>query len=405
MIGRLGFYFLLYTFLIFFGTPSFVVVLQAGAIAVCGGVILKNRLLKSDILFPRPFWILLLSVGLYIAFSMMRGLAHAPTTGAVSIRAGVNLVLTLCIPLIAYAYFRQGVLAPKDVVRHFARAVAAFAVVKCSIVLTVAFLAIPIPVLALFFENFFHTLPMFAPITKALIRFSTASDYAVPFALYYCLSDPGRGWINKGAYSLLFLFCLFCSFSRYIWMMAVAALFMSFLLLPRRAAIAVLLASLALSPVAYPWIDFSPVVSRFSANTSGDSDAIRFMQYEALSRDMDGHLLFGHGWATFRVDFIRDATLPYSYEMQWLALLYQIGVVGVLCIAALIALVLLPYQRMSRAEYGMVVLFMLTVLAAFTNPVLLGRSPGAIYAFVAFYGLEAARRKMDNNQLLAAPAA
>src|ERR1700729_3073996 len=144
MIARGCFYFLLYTFIVFFGTPTYIIIPQLVAIAICGAVLIKNWLSKPGLVFPASFWILLLSVALYIAFSMMRGLTNAPTTGPIAIRAGINLGMTLCIPFIAYAYYRQDVLAPKDILRHFLGAVATFAVVKSVIILLMGIFSIPL---------------------------------------------------------------------------------------------------------------------------------------------------------------------------------------------------------------------------------------------------------------------
>ena len=123
--------------------------------------------------------------------------------------------------------------------------------------------------------------------------------------------------------------------------------------------------------------------------SSGTSDVIRANQFTALINGWWNAPLFGHGFGTFPASYIRSVERPWSYELYYVALLFHVGIVGVLLyLVSIVWLVRRAMQIASRRRESFVFMFPAlmgligTLVATATNPYL-DRFDGIWVIFVA----------------------
>jgi len=157
--------------------------------------------------------------------------------------------------------------------------------------------------------------------------------------------------------------------------------------MPRGKILAVLMVSMVAVPVlAVTNVPF--IEQRYNDPGSQKSDDLRLQQSEALLQTMDENLLFGHGLGSFAYKMIRTPTAPYSYEVQWLEIFYQMGLVGLLFVLGLMTFSVAPLlQSRWQEALPLLVLFGFSQLAGFANPALFGRASSVGFAFAYCLGI------------------
>ena len=186
---------------------------------------------------------------------------------------------------------------------------------------------------------------------------------------------------------------IYVTISRFIWIESAFALLMCLFTFSRGQIFATLLSVLVALPVAGPVL-FPVIQHRLFDPDVSRSDSIRIQQSEALTQDAEKHFLFGHGLASYSYKMVRDRRSPYTYEEQWLALIYQLGVVGFLFLLGLLFFNLVPLLTSRSVDaIPALLLFLFSLLSGFANPSLIGRSAGVGFAFVLCLGVMIRSRK------------
>lgn len=85
---------------------------------------------------------------------------------------------------------------------------------------------------------------------------------------------------------------------------------------------------------------------------SGASNVNRAHQFVALVNGWWDAPLFGHGFGTFPLSYIRAPDMPWSYELYYVALLFHVGIVGVLIYFAAVIWLVWKAIRISRRHVG-----------------------------------------------------
>ena len=136
---------------------------------------------------------------------------------------------------------------------------------------------------------------------------------------------------------------------------------------------------------------FFPMLStlitlRFSSSLADTSDMYRVWQIVALKRFFWNAPLFGNGLGSYALDHKRSVEVPYAYEVQILALLGQMGLVGT---AFLIALLINYYRKAFNFRPGtrlyhavLLVLLIDFIGAGFFNPDLLVSMSAVSYGLI-----------------------
>ena len=129
---------------------------------------------------------------------------------------------------------------------------------------------------------------------------------------------------------------------------------------------------------------------RFFSVDNANSDMIRDQQSLVLITSIKENLFVGHGLGAYINDFIRSDTNVFSYEKEYLSLLFQTGIIGFILI---IANMLYIYVKsilqniFHNSEERIFILLVLTnivffLIRPFFNPGLLGFNNGIIMIFL-----------------------
>lgn len=198
-----------------------------------------------------------------------------------------------------------------------------------------------------------------------IFRLQFPSDFVCLFLLAaYC----GRRstWLD-----MLFVvsasIVIFLSFSRFYFFCFVAGLIVRSVWLKRWDTIAIFGALVLVGALA---VFGNELVERFVGDGAALSDETRSEQIQALSADIDLHPLLGRGIGAAVPNFSRSETLPFSYEVQWYAVVMQFGWVGTAVLVANVFAILLAGVRRSRVAMCVAVLVFLWIFAGFTNPLI-----------------------------------
>jgi len=146
----------------------------------------------------------------------------------------------------------------------------------------------------------------------------------------------------------------------------------------------------------HAWIQ--AFISRFSSSATVISDNIRLKELPILLKQFETSPIIGHGLGFHAPHFIRDQHDKFSYELQWVALLMQIGVVGVAGIMALLTLVARPFLflPLNKMNVTLLIMFTLWIVSGFFNPYLTSSAAGAIFSFFVAAGYSL-RHKHSNS--------
>jgi len=194
------------------------------------------------------------------------------------------------------------------------------------------------------------------------------------------------------------MFSLFITYSRYLWVFGAFAVLSGFLvsILHKKYRIETIssdlfkinllfsillisLFSLFLVVLIYPGI-MDVVIERFSGRHSIASDLIRKQISLALWKVIEEYPLFGKGMGSYSAELIRFDEVPWNYELQWMALLMNFGVIGVLYLVFLFFIVYrIILYRVNLVAISIATLFTFWISSAFFNCFLLSSSGGVVF--------------------------
>ncbi len=171
-------------------------------------------------------------------------------------------------------------------------------------------------------------------------RIQFLSDELVPLCIYILLryrDRLGLSSLRTSVLILLLLISVLISFSRYFWAFTALAFLLGLVVGKKDRFTLILSSLLGLSVlVSLPFL-ITLYQLRFSASVAGGSDEFRSEQIRALITFFQDAPFWGHGFGSFSHEVIRSETASYTYEVQLLALLGQLGIVGMLLLSLLTA--------------------------------------------------------------------
>lgn len=222
-----------------------------------------------------------------------------------------------------------------------------------------------------------------------LERMQTSVDIATPLIIFFVLQSDHLGLCCSNTFKRFYLIvsCLsnLLSFSRFLILVYLCSLALHVLSLPMRRWLRWIVAASAIVLLVGIYVGLDPlweiVERRFFSQDSFLSDEVRLQQWNYLWQTHSHYPWLGKGFGSYVEGFVRDGSLPYSYEVQWAAFLMQFGWVGLAII--LTPLFLISYNLLSfplnavRACFTL--LFLLWLFSGFTNPFLISLTSGVIY--------------------------
>jgi hypothetical protein len=238
-------------------------------------------------------------------------------------------------------------------------------------------------------------------------RIQFTADGLIPLCLYLLMMYRQRlGIRNLTAFIsfVLLTISLLLTFSRYFWAFSGVALLLGLLFAKRDRFYAFLLTGVSLILLVSLPVLIPIAMLRFSVDVAGGSDDVRVLQIAAMKRYFWDAPLLGHGLGSHTDEIIRSESLPYLYEVQLLALANQVGIVGLLLLAAILLYyfhALFPWNRhwhgaLFTAQLSISVLLCCWMAAGLFNPMLLSSTAAVSYGFLKALGEfeEPSRRTM-----------
>ena len=310
--------------------------------------------------------------------------------------------ITLLLPMLAYHLLRKNLITEKQIYQVILYSTVTIALLKLLLIVYTAAVGINFIGATQDIAKYFRTQIMTMHISRYIYRFELPSDLAAPIAMFILLLEKRHGVdLNisktiKAIYFLLIIFTVFISYSRYIWAMLLIVFIVAGAL--SRNGMKYLLAAIVtmgVAAIAYH-SDVQIVIERFSSSATTASDNIRLTELPILIKYFEISPIIGHGFGAYVPSFIRDVRDKFSYELQWVALLMQIGMVGFLAVGSLIALVMAPFFRppLNKTKIAILLILMLWLSSGLFNPYLTSSAAGAIFTYfvAAGYSVRRVRR-------------
>lgn len=126
--------------------------------------------------------------------------------------------------------------------------------------------------------------------------------------------------------------------------------------------------------------------NRFVGEDIEYSDLTRIEQIVAFSKEIPDDFLLGKGLGAYMKGFVRSKELPFLYEVEWMALIYQFGFIGIIFIGVIFYYIIRRYH-MSYLDKKMKYLFYINLLFLFirstVNPMLF--SSNTVIIFVCLF--------------------
>lgn len=222
------------------------------------------------------------------------------------------------------------------------------------------------------------------------VRIQFPPDILAPFVLFALLMPEVSGvrlaWPLSLLISLVLVLSGIITFARYNWIAFAVAALAALISRQRWKTLAATVAVTALVIVLTGTSSQEVLYRRFSSASATASDNSRIRQARALLADFEGSPFIGRGLGGHDNTIIRDPKLRYSYEMQWLALLMQFGLVGFAGILLLIGATARDLVKAKHpARFWVALLFLVWLVAPFTNPYITTSFAGV--AFVLFLAM------------------
>jgi hypothetical protein len=233
-------------------------------------------------------------------------------------------------------------------------------------------------------------------------RFLFVSDSLLPLALYALLSSKGRFGISAKfsvLLTMLFVFSTVFAFSRFIWLYTAIAVALAVITtrLDRTKLVYIVLVGLT---AAYFWQELTLLYElRLSDEQIDFSDGLRDEQSGPLYKFAADAPILGHGLGTYTVEIIREPVSRYSYELQLVALVGQIGAVGIAILALLVAYYyrgVFDLRRPVVQSVSIAILIAIWIESGFQNPWLASSSAGVTFGFL--YALAPSFRLVKRSQ-------
>lgn len=232
--------------------------------------------------------------------------------------------------------------------------------------------------------------------SEGLTRMQTSVDIITPFLIFFVLSSDNLGVsfsrLFKVAFCFISILAIILSFSRVVIFVACLAFGLYWLTLNlskfTKNWIIAFIVAIGVTCLTGPGVWVKMIERRFFSSSSEHSDSIREQQIDALLIEFSKNPLFGKGMGSYAENVIRDERLKYSYEVQWVALLMQFGLVGLFLFLIPLGSIFSRFLRkpFDRFQMSFIVLFICWLLAGFTNPFLLSLTSGIIYSLFLLSG-------------------
>lgn len=366
-------------------------------LAVVLAYVVKERRILSVVKF-RPLLVALALISTLLLWVLITFM-HNPEFTYYALSQWKGLALTIFLPAMLLTLSRLDLLQKNELESVFTISGVVFASLKVAIVLLIAADVVEIEYIVSEFSLIFGIGITHMLLGEDVYRLFVVNDLIVLFSLYLVISGRVRisNGLLLGVLAILFL-SIFFAYSRVFF---VASLGVAILALIEHGELKGVLIRLAhLTGALFVagsviWVllnsDGATDVTdslreRFNSEAVDLSDNTRLAQIDALwSASMD-RLVLGAGLGSYLEELPRGtAGSPFSYEVQWLSYVYQLGIVGtllLLCVALWLPF-LTQGNRYSKRWWIATLLFVGWLAMPMTNPYLGNSTAGMVFSLFA----------------------
>lgn len=329
---------------------------------------------------------LFVAVSAFVAFYILLGSIESATPFGFVLMEGVGVFSAITIVIILMAIRAAGAVREEDLILYAFYGAFVFAIWKVAVVLLLVSGAVSYPDVYLFFIQYVGYRPVTSGIYGGLVRFNLIIyDFVVAFFLFLVPAFPRIFKRVPLYFRVAFVFvglaCLVFAFSRLLF--GIVALLWCYVFVFKAATIRKIVIGLIVAAtvvVASPWLS-GVLEQRYQAAGSSRSDEIRVNQISALLDTWSHAPLIGGGFGYYSKSLIRDPSVPFSYEVQWVGFLAKLGILGVTFLLGLVGLLFFVILGVGRTPDHFVLAFVLAafVLGGFTNQYLVSSASGIFY--------------------------
>ena len=119
------------------------------------------------------------------------------------------------------------------------------------------------------------------------------------------------------------------------------------------------------------WINI--INDRFVGEEIEYSDLARIEQIATFSKEIPNNFLLGRGLGSYTESNIRSEEMPFLYEVEWMALMYQFGCIGLIFVSIIFYLIIKRYHMKylnKKIRYLFYVNLLFLIIRSAVNPML-----------------------------------
>lgn len=175
-------------------------------------------------------------------------------------------------------------------------------------------------------------------------RLNVPSDFIFPVSIALCLSYE-KNTHKKTLFIAVYLIAIIISYSRYLWFYGITTIFTAMLLpllfkreVDFKKVILLIMFSVVLILLAFIYLSendneiLSFINERYFGENADASDYTRTIMSDWLLLKVYNSPLLGHGLGSYVSEYIRFDDTPWNYELQWLSLVMNFGILGLIFI-------------------------------------------------------------------------
>ncbi|WP_146778663.1 O-antigen ligase family protein [Acidithiobacillus ferridurans] len=324
---------------------------------------------------------------------------------AMSLSQFKAVAITFLLPILSFYLLSRNIISDLNIYKAILYSTVFISSIKVFLLVYSAVTGLNFIDITFLLAKYFHAQIMTMKIAPFIYRFELPADLAGPLALFILLLrnrlniDLRINIMQKMTYAILIIFSVFISYSRYIWAMTAVVAIIAFMFSRRirNYSFFIVLAFLLSAIFYHPY--FRSLTDRFFSHAVTVSDNIRLHELPYLLRYFETSPIFGHGLGAYVPSCIRDAYDKYSYEIQWGALLMQIGIVGIAAVCAALSLIAYPFIccGINKIKLALLILLALWLSASFFNPYLTSSAAGVIFSFFVAAGYSVRNNTASNR--------
>ena len=151
---------------------------------------------------------------------------------------------------------------------------------------------------------------------------------------------------------------------------------------------------------------FELIRLRFFSSYVSESDSIRVEQLQKFMEEIPKHLWLGKGMGSYLPDYLRNIETPFSYELEYVSYIYQLGIVGFVLIIGVMVLVyvkhIYEYSKYNEIVVRFVSLMIMAwyLLRPVFNPAFLGKQNGFIVVGIFIINAYCYKKKVIVSRML-----